>query len=323
MHCFVFNLNLLWVFFLPPSFFAPPKNACKANSSLYHQDGFSSPAGFGFCFTDPSTPRNMHRRFSQPSPSMVNLASMCRRDVKKKVPDKKGGRVTVVPDAVPEPVSSGVRKGSRVRRSSRVTTPVVAAQEPTGSTQSTKMGVGDKHTSTVSRRSSRRMSCISISPRRPEETAVDADSAPREQLEEAVRFNVGKPNKTETRPARRTSSRRRSAQLQQPIHENRSPPQPAAAPPHDQVINTKQQPKGTLREEKAQEFAYRAEILAAQGMVGDAIVELERAIAIAPDDWPPLATLYSGRGAGYLELGRYHAAAEDCRKVRSTQGLNI
>ncbi len=308
-------------FFLPPSFFAPPKNACKANSSLYHQDGFSSPAGFGFCFTTPSTPRNMHRRFSQPSPSMAKLASMCRRDVKKKAPDKKGGRETVVPDAAPEPVSIGARKGSRVRRSSRATTPVLAAREPTGSSQSTKMGVGDKHTSTVSRRSSRRMSCISISPSRLEETAVDADSAPTEQLEEAVQFNIGKPNKAETRPARRTSSRHRSAQLQQPIHENRSPPHPFA-PPHDQV-NTKQQPKGTLREEKVQEFASRAEILAAQGMVGDAIVELERAIAIAPDDWPPLATLYSGRGAGYLELGRYHAAAEDCRKVRSTQGLNI
>ncbi len=288
----------------------------------YYQDGFSSPAGFGFCFTDPATPRNMHRRFSQPSPSMVKLTGKYRRGVKKKVQDKEGGRETVAPDAVPEPVSSGVRKGSRVRRSSRVTTPVVAARVPPCSMQSTKMGFGisDKHTSTVFRRSSRRMSCISISPR-PEETAVEAGSIPTEQLDEAVQFNIGKSNKTETHPARRTSSRRRSAQLQQPIKENRSPPQPAV-PPHDQV-STKRQPKGTLREEKAQEFAYHAEVLAVQGMVGEAIVELERAITIAPDDWPPLATLYSGRGAGYLELGRYRAAAEDCRKVRRTQGLNI
>ncbi len=286
----------------------------------YNQDGFSSPVGFGFCFTDPTTPRNMRRRFSQPSPSMVKLAGKCRRDVKKKVPDKEGSRESLVPDAAPEPVSSGVRKGSRVRRSSRVTTPVAAAKEMPGSAQPTKTGVGDKHTTTSFRRSSRRMSCISLSPR-PEKTAVDREGVPTEQLQEAVQFNIGKPSKTEARPARRTSSRRRSAQLQQPIHENRSPPQPAA-PPHVQV-NTKQQPKGTLREEKAQEFAYRAEVLAAQGMVGEAIVELERAITIAPDDWPPLATLYSGRGAGYLELGRFHAAAEDCRKVTRTQVLSI
>ncbi len=281
----------------------------------YHcsQDGFSSPAGFGFCFTDPATPRNRNRRFSQPSPSIVKLVDKCRRgDVKKKDPDKEGSRETLAPDPAPGTISSGVRKGSRVRRSSRVTTPVVAASKAIpGSAQPTKTGVGNKHVTASVRRSSRRMSCISLSPR-PEETEIETEVIPTEQFQEAVQFNIGKPSKIEPRSARRVSSRHTSsAQFQQPLHENQAPAQVQ--------VNTKQQPKGTLREEKAQEFACRAEVLAAQGMVGEAIVELERAITIAPDDWPPLATLYSGRGAGYLELGRFRAAADDCRKVLRTQ----
>ncbi|KAG5189896.1 hypothetical protein JKP88DRAFT_300421 [Tribonema minus] len=63
--------------------------------------------------------------------------------------------------------------------------------------------------------------------------------------------------------------------------------------------------------DRAQELAHEAQALATVGRVTDALECLTRAIRVAPADWPYAATLYSGRGAGLIEQGRYEAAIVD------------
>jgi hypothetical protein len=259
----------------------------NAENGAVPMSGFASPAGFGFKFTTPTPPGILPQRLNS------RFATTAAEE-----------NIPLAPSSSPE-VSDYEENSSRVP-----TAPGEVKSTAPGATKAAAGAFGKRVKKQGVSASDGASESVSKA-----ETAAGTRSGFSVGTQDSG-FKVGgsKPAKGAKRaPGRgqRTASRREDEEQAGKAekafvrgHFMPPPPPPSASHAPSQIPAPRA--AGTLRAEKAQEHARRAEVMAAEGRCGDAIQELSRAIAIAPSDWPPraMATLYCGRGAGHLELGR-------------------